>query len=207
MEITLEKIELVKDRTGVSYKEAKEALEQVDGNVVDAIIAIEEQVNQRAGAKISEQGAKVVEKIREYVHKGNIARIVVRKDGDVHLNIPVNAVIIGTVLAPWLTAIGTIISLGTKCDIELIRTDGTVIDISGKVGDAAESVKEKGTEAFDAVRSKAQDAADKAQAVRDGAAGGVNDIKDTAGEIKDIVRDAAADIRDTVKGEGESADE
>ena len=27
MEITLEKIELVKDRTGVSYKEAKEALE------------------------------------------------------------------------------------------------------------------------------------------------------------------------------------
>ena len=28
MEITLEKIELVKDRTGVSYKEAKEALER-----------------------------------------------------------------------------------------------------------------------------------------------------------------------------------
>ena len=28
MEITLEKIELVKDRTGVTYKEAKEALEK-----------------------------------------------------------------------------------------------------------------------------------------------------------------------------------
>lgn len=40
MEITLEKIELVKDRTGVTYKEAKEALEAADGNVVDAIIAI-----------------------------------------------------------------------------------------------------------------------------------------------------------------------
>ena len=34
MEITLEKIELVKDRTGVSYKEAKEALEFAGGNVV-----------------------------------------------------------------------------------------------------------------------------------------------------------------------------
>ena len=32
MEITLEKIELVKDRTGVSYKEAKEALEVADGS-------------------------------------------------------------------------------------------------------------------------------------------------------------------------------
>ena len=28
MEITLEKIELVKDRTGVTYKEAKDALEK-----------------------------------------------------------------------------------------------------------------------------------------------------------------------------------
>ena len=40
MEVTLEKIELVKDRTGVTYKEAKEALEAADGNVVDAIVRL-----------------------------------------------------------------------------------------------------------------------------------------------------------------------
>ena len=34
MEITLEKIELVKDRTGVTYAEAKQALEETDGSVV-----------------------------------------------------------------------------------------------------------------------------------------------------------------------------
>ncbi len=45
MEITLEKIELVKDRTGVTYAEAKAALEEADGSVVDAIIAIEETIN------------------------------------------------------------------------------------------------------------------------------------------------------------------
>ena len=45
MEITLEKIELVRDRTGVTYREAKEALEATDGNVVEAIIAIEESVD------------------------------------------------------------------------------------------------------------------------------------------------------------------
>ena len=45
MEITLEKIELVKDRTGVTYAEAKQALEDADGSVVDAIIAIEETIN------------------------------------------------------------------------------------------------------------------------------------------------------------------
>lgn len=44
MEITLEKIELVKDRTGVSYREAKSALEEANGSVVDAIIFIEENI-------------------------------------------------------------------------------------------------------------------------------------------------------------------
>ena len=47
MEITLEKIELVKDRTGVSYREAKSALEEANGSVVDAIILIEENMRSR----------------------------------------------------------------------------------------------------------------------------------------------------------------
>ena len=42
MDIDLEKIELVKDRTGVTHEEAKKALENVDGSVVDAIIDLEE---------------------------------------------------------------------------------------------------------------------------------------------------------------------
>jgi hypothetical protein len=45
MEITLEKIELVKDRTGSTYAEAKAALEAAEGSVVDAIIALEEEMN------------------------------------------------------------------------------------------------------------------------------------------------------------------
>ena len=45
MDINLEKIELVKDRTGCTYAEAKDALEKADGSVVDAIIDIEEKMN------------------------------------------------------------------------------------------------------------------------------------------------------------------
>ena len=192
MEITLEKIELVKDRTGVSYKEAKEALEAADGNVVDAIIAIEEQVNQKAYTKFSDGGAKVMEKIKEYVKKGNVARVVVRKDDEVILSLPVNAVIIGTVLAWWLTVIATAISLGTHCTIELVKTDGTVIDITEKVYDTADMAKEKGSEAFDTIRTKAQDAAEMAKNVKD-------DTVSNAAEIKGIVANAAQEIKETVK--------
>jgi NACalpha-BTF3-like transcription factor len=194
MEITLEKIELVKDRTGVSYKEAKEALEAADGNVVDAIIAIEESINQRVGAKISDNGAKVIEKIKEYVRKGNIARIIIKKEDEVVINIPVNALIIGTALAPWLTVIAAAVSFGSKCDVELIKDDGGVINISGKVEETAETVKEKGSEAFDSVRGKAQEAAEKAKAVKD-------TVASDAGEIKDIVIDAAQEIKETIRKE------
>ena len=77
MEITLEKIELVKDRTGVTYKEAKEALEAAEGNVVDAIIALEEEVNENGGAGIGARGENLKAKIKEIIDKGNVSRVIV----------------------------------------------------------------------------------------------------------------------------------
>mgnify|MGYP003326946294 CR=1 FL=1 len=85
MEITLEKIELVKDRTGVSYKEAKEALEQTDGNVVDAIILIEDTIDQ--GTNNSEgKVAAAVDVIKETIKKGNVSKIVVKRGNETILN-------------------------------------------------------------------------------------------------------------------------
>ena len=60
MEITLEKIELVKDRTGVTYAEAKQALEETDGSVVDAIIAIEEIINTGEEERLREKRRSTV---------------------------------------------------------------------------------------------------------------------------------------------------
>ena len=191
MEITLEKIELVKDRTGVSYREAKEALEATEGNVVDAIIKIEDEINAKVGAKLSDNGAKVIEKIKEYIRKGNVARITVKKDGEVMLNIPVTVGVVGTVLAPWLTVIGSIVALGMKCEILLVKDDGTIIDLSSKVTDTFDDAKEKGGEAVDTVRTKVADAA---TGVKEKKARVASD----ANEIKDIVKDAAKDIKETV---------
>ena len=42
MDDMLEKIDLIRERMGVSYKEAKDALDQSQGNVLDAIILLEE---------------------------------------------------------------------------------------------------------------------------------------------------------------------
>jgi hypothetical protein len=194
MEITLEKIELVKDRTGVSYREAKEALEATEGNVVDAIIKIEDEINIKVGAKITDNGAKIIEKIKYYIKKGHVSKICVKKDGDIIMNIPVTVGVVGTVLAPWLTVIGSIVALGVKCDVVIVKEDGSIIDLTGKVNEAFDDLKEKGSETADTVRSKVADAA---LAVHEKASKTKSDI----GEIKEIVADAAKDIKETVQKE------
>ena len=154
MDITLEKIELVKDRTGVSYKEAKEALEAVDGSVVDAIIAIEETVNLKTGNKASEFADDTVEKIKEFVKKGNITKIAVKKDDETLVNIPLNVGLVGALVAPWGVVAAAIAAFGFKCQIELTKDDGTIIDLSEKAEVIANDVKEKGSVVVDEVVAK-----------------------------------------------------
>lgn len=157
MEITLEKIELVKDRTGVSYKEAKEALEAANGSVVDAIIDIEESIDEKGKCKIGEGSTQVIEKIKEAIRKGNVSKIVVKKDDEVILNLPVNIGIVGTVLAPWAALAGVLAAFGTKCVIELIKDDGAIIDISEMASDTFEDIVEKGAVIADEVKVKGAD--------------------------------------------------
>lgn len=155
MEITLEKIELVKDRTGVTYAEAKAALEEADGSVVDAIIAIEETIN--AGQKkrgFGKKGEALFESLKELVKKGNIAKIQVKKDDEMILNVPVNAGIVGVVIAPLAAVVAVVAAFGFKCTIEVIKDDGTIIDVSDTVTDAMGTVVEKGSNVADEVKEK-----------------------------------------------------
>jgi hypothetical protein len=164
MEITLEKIELVKDRTGVTYKEAKEALEEADGSVVDAIIGIEESIDIKSRSKLGEQSAQIVEKIKAAVKKGNVSKIIVKKEDEVLLNLPINIGIIGTVLAPWAAVAGIIAVFGAKCTVELIKDNGEIIEISDIAADTFEEVRERGTMFADEVKTKGADVFDSVMA-------------------------------------------
>ena len=156
MGITLEKIELVKDRTGVTYKEAKEALEQADGNVVDAIVAIEENIDDMTSTKkIGAKGSALMDKVKEIVKRGNITRIVVKHDGDVVLNLPLNAGILGVVIAPWGALLGVLAAFGFKCTIDLVKDDGSVISLSEKAEEIAAGAVEAGSKAAKTVKEKA----------------------------------------------------
>lgn len=190
MEITLEKIELVKDRTGVSYKEAKAALEAADGSVVDAIINIEESIDTVDRRSAKEQGSALIDAIKELVKKGNVAKIVVKsKDGEVLVNIPVNVGIVGAVVAPWGLVASIVATIGFKCVVEIVKDDGTIIDVSDRASDFAGKAVEKGSEFADAAKSKASEVHGR---VKEKAEDAFDNAKDKAEDAFDSAKDKAS---------------
>ena len=64
----------------------------------------------------------LVAKIKELLHESDVSRIIVKDENDkILLEIPVWAGIVGTILAPWLAALGAIAALATRCTITVIR--------------------------------------------------------------------------------------
>ncbi|MBQ2227680.1 MAG: DUF4342 domain-containing protein [Firmicutes bacterium] len=209
MEITLEKIELVKDRTGVGYKEAKDALEKTDGSVVDAIILIEETIDDST-KETEKKNVQILDTIKEAVRKGNVSKIVIKKDGDIVMNLPVNIGIIGTVLFPWAAIGGCIAALGTKCSIELVKEDGGVVNVSDKASKTFETVKDKGSVIYDEVKDKSgnlfETAKDKGGDLFEAAKGKSGDLfeaaKDKSGELFEAAKDKGGDLYEAARDKG-----
>lgn len=185
MEITLEKIELVKDKTGVGYKEAKEALEKTDGNVVDAIIFIEENIDEAGKSKMGAQSVAMMDAIKETIRKGNVSKITLKKDGDVILNLPVSIGVIGTVLFPWAAIGATIAAFGTKCNIELVKDNGEIVNISAKASETFDTVVTKGSVIVDEMKDKGGDFAGVA--------------KEKGQEIWRVAKEKGSDVVEAVK--------
>lgn len=190
MEITLEKIELVKDRTGATYAEAKAALEAAEGSVVDAIIAIEEQMN-REHDKIDGASLKdspIFNKIKSIVEKGNVSRILVSKDGKTIVNFPVTAGVIGAVLVPWGAILGIVAAMGTQCSIDFVDDKGKVVDIDGKV-----------IGFYDKARGAVIKGVDKAQEVMTG-----DTIEELMATIEGFAKKAGKTVKELIKDASEA---
>jgi len=74
--------------------------------------------------EFSVSASNLVDRVRELLHEGNVTRIIVKDEkGKPLLEIPATVGVIGTVLAPWLIALGVIAALVTKCRIVVERRE------------------------------------------------------------------------------------
>ncbi len=141
MEITLEKIDSLRERANVGYAEAKEALEQNDGNMIDAIIYLEsenktvydrakrvtdrnrerERLHQRR-AKCKAGTDELADSCQKMFKSLNETRVVMYNTDRVVLDISMTIALLGLFVPPITFGI-FIIALLTGNKFKIIRKD------------------------------------------------------------------------------------
>ena len=146
--ITIEAIDQVMERVpGATYAEVREALIKSDGDVIDAIILLQENStekekenkNKKTFEEVFGNGCifdiivevfagKDSAKVRIANYHTNIVRI--EKNGKIIMNIPITVGVVGVVFAPILTLIGLSASVLAKYRIKIENEDeGTIVDL------------------------------------------------------------------------------
>lgn len=179
----LKKIDEIVNRTYVSYETAKQALEDADGDILEAVILIENKNKSFSSSDAKMKGEQILEEIKKILKKGNATKITIKKNNETIVNIPITAGVVGVMLAPFLATAGVTAALLTQCSVEILQEDGNVIDVNEKVEEGMKGVKRKAEEMKGTFSESA------------------NEMKDTfsesANEMKNTVSEGAKDVKDS----------
>lgn len=121
---SLEDVETLRAKAGVSYEDAVSLLEKYDGDVARALIELEKRGQlgkESQGEKFDLESA--CEWIRNMWHKGLITRLVIERKGELLINLPLLIVILMLLLGPYAVLCAAVITLISGCSISL-RRDG-----------------------------------------------------------------------------------
>ncbi len=190
----LKKIDEIVNRTYVSYETAKQALEDADGDILEAVILIENKNKSFSSSDAKMKGEQILEEIKKVLKKGNATKITIKKNNETIVNIPITAGVVGVMLAPFLATAGVTAALLTQCSVEILQEDGNVIDVNEKVEEGMKGVKRKAEEMKDTFSESAND-------MKDTFSEGANEMKDTfsesANEMKNTISEGAKDVKDS----------
>ena len=126
MEITLEMLDAVRERSGASYEDARNALEQSNGSVVDALVFLENKSSAKTHAAI--------DKLKALVKEGKVNKIRLKRGEQVLLTVPVNVGVVGGLVGlaaiPWWGVLAAAAAAyGFECRFEIIKDDGSSTDV------------------------------------------------------------------------------
>ena len=157
--VTLEKIDKIVERTGVTFEAARDALNACNGDVVEAIILI--QSGQDGKQDKEGKGSEIIATLKEYIRRGNVSRIIVENDGEVVLSIPVTVGVIGAVIAPVIAVIGLGATVINKVTVKVVDSEGKVTNINKVKEEKVEDLKKAGKEMSEDLKEMKDDIKDK----------------------------------------------
>lgn len=141
--ITIEKLDAVTERVpNATYADAKKALLECDGDVIEAVILLE---SQKGFGSKTKQAKKTVEQVfskdneelkdlkvqvKELLKKSSVIRVIVEKNGKVVMNIPLTVGVVGLALGPLVTLVGLSAAVIGKYNIMIQNEDdGSIVDL------------------------------------------------------------------------------
>lgn len=152
--ITIEQMDAVISRVpNATYAQAKQALINSNGDVIEAVIAlesispmikktkqakqkIEEVLNKDSGdmkefkEQFGEDFAHLKEQLKELLKRSSVIRIIVEKNYKIIMNIPLTVGVAGVALGPLVTLVGLSAAVLGKYRIKIQNEDdGTVVDL------------------------------------------------------------------------------
>ena len=129
----LEKIDLLRARTGISYKEAQATLGSVNGDVVEALISIEEK-NRKFAEKMQLRGENLLVQMKSLLHKSYDTKIRLVKEERIVMEIPGTIGVLGLIgvmasrEVALLGAVGAMSAVANKYTMEIDFPKGDSAD-------------------------------------------------------------------------------
>ena len=152
-EITIEKIDAVIQRVpSATYAEAKQALIDHNGDVIESIIALEsnkttiesnlsKKTKQAKKAvedmfsKDSEDFKEMKEQAKELLKRSSVIRVIIDRNNKVIMNIPLTVGVVGVALLPIYTLVGLSAAVIGKCRIKIQNEDDGIIVHLGELNE------------------------------------------------------------------------
>lgn len=123
MQIPLEKIDQLRERAGIGYREAKQILEQADGDLLEALIYLEGSPH-GVGRCLSDWSRDISGRLCHFAAGLRQARFRVKVKDNTLVDLPATCGALGAMLFPKLAALGLVGTLFTRGTIE-IKGGGT----------------------------------------------------------------------------------
>ena len=129
MSINLEQIDELRKRANVSYGDAKNALEQNEGNIIESLIYLEKQNKIKPDDKTCNDST-FFNKIKILIKKGNETKLVIKKNDNIVLNICMTLAVILTIVATPIIIVGLILAILTKHKIRIVTKNNEDSDVN-----------------------------------------------------------------------------
>jgi hypothetical protein len=118
----LEKVDIIRARFPISYREAYDVLERNGHNVVRALMELEDakkepSVIEQIEERFFVMGHELADKLRELVQRGQKTKIRVVRDGQTVMTLPAAVGAVGALFFPMLTVFATVAAMTQKYEI------------------------------------------------------------------------------------------